>query len=141
MIVAIDPGKTTGIAIVGSDGRLIEWRLTTSMDTLVSDVDELKLSVEAVVIEDFIGAGKRSKDGAFTLKLIGAVWAICLLNEVPFVTQVPQIRKPYFAEAKARAPKDIVIHALDAYSHGLAFLERSQNGVPADLRDLPKYTR
>lgn len=137
MLVAIDPGRTTGIAITADNGYLIEWKTTMSMDTLVALVDDLKESVDVVVIEDFIGAGKRSKDGAFTLKLIGAVWAVCLLDELPFVVQVPQTRVPFLALAKSLAPKDIIIHGLDAYAHALAYVERNRDGVPTSIGDLP----
>ena len=135
-VLAIDPGRSTGIVLVDQTGLILQSQLATTPEQVLVAVATITPSV--VVIEDFVGAGPRTLDAIFTLKLIGGASAIAWLKRIQVVIQVPQARTPLLTEAKRRADKGTSIHVVDAYAHALAFLERWQASVnAASQRNLP----
>ena len=128
-VLAIDPGISTGMAWVSDEGELIASVVTDSKSHILQLLQEFAHSDYTVVIEDFVGAGPRTKEAIFVLKLIGFVTAVCLIYEYPLHLQVPQQRLPLLSEAKQRAPKGAIIHAVDAYAHALAYQEKERGYV------------
>lgn len=124
MIISIDPGYTTGVAIVSPGGELISSRLFEKKDAL--DILYLIRTKQpsVIIIEDFVGSGPRTKEAIFVLKLIGSVIGVSYLEPVAVILQVPQFRKPLVSEAEALAPAGTSKHIIAAYAHALAWLEK-----------------
>lgn len=123
-VLAIDPGITTGMAYTDNKGELLAFFTEEEPNKVLERISKLWGTDVTVVVEDFVGAGPRTKEAIFVLKLIGGVCASCYLGNVRCVPQVPQTRIPLLYDAKRKAPKGMIIHAIDAYAHALAFLER-----------------
>ena len=120
-ILAIDPGGTTGLARVSLRGKLISSMSTKKFETIIGYV--LLTSPNVVIIEDFIGAGPRTKEAVQVLKLIGKIEGACHVFGFPVVMQNPQIRKPY-RSLVVEQKLNITTHEEDAYAHALAYLDR-----------------
>jgi hypothetical protein len=120
-ILAIDPGDTTGIALVDAvTGELVTGYEAYTTRQVVETVRLCWLRPVHVVIEDFIGAGPRTKEATHVLKLIGNIQAAATLGDLVWDEQVPQMRLPFVDTARTRAGKGISRHIIDAYAHALA---------------------
>ena len=129
MIIAIDPGGTTGVAVrldtgvcvtatysdYGEGNKFEFWRFlqnnTTPRETIV-------------VCERFYAGGRIGSPGENTLQLIGAIKAICWLRPVDLVMRTPQQRLAWTTEARkqlqaTRLP--FVIHEMDSLAHLLSY--------------------
>jgi hypothetical protein len=124
VVLAIDPGITTGIAYTDITGKLRQYMITDLPITVLNRVQLFRDTQAVVVIEDFVGAGPRTKEAIHVLKLVGGVTAVCYLFKIRCVIQVPQQRKPLLYEAVKRAPVGTSKHVIDAYAHALAYIER-----------------
>lgn len=125
-ILAIDPGLTTGIALIDETGDLQECKTMSTVTDVIIYIDDFWESPEPlrmVIVEDFVGAGPRTKEAIFVLKLIGAIVATCILNGTKYIEQAPQVRLPLHPDAQRRAPIGTSKHVIDAYAHALAYLE------------------
>lgn len=125
-VLAIDPGMTTGLALVSFQGVLLH--VTTDNFKTFEGVAHYILdnTIDVVVIEDFIGAGPRTKEAIFVLKLIGKIEGVCYTQGIPVVMQNPQVRKPYMLMVRNNLKKAISKHEEDAYAHALAYLNRRE---------------
>lgn len=132
-ILAIDPGVTTGIAVCSPN-------LTTVSTKQIRDdplaIAQLILKVNNrvttgggqlyVVIEDFIGAGRRSYGSSYTERLIGWLQNFCKWHKIKGTMHAPQRRKQ-----KLKAARRIIKvrklfksnHTIDALGHALACQE------------------
>lgn len=125
LIMAIDPGYSTGL-VVTEDDRLMEAHLLSDPHMVqLQATRAANMEGITVVVEDFIGAGPRTKEAIFVLKLIGGIEALCFSNGTPYVLQTPNTRIPLVPDAKRKAPKGTIIHIIDAYAHALAYWEAS----------------
>lgn len=132
LIIAIDPGVTTGVAIWDTTAkavvfsfeetsaivviRRIEDFLTHKYLTSVDDYDI------PIVIEDFIGAGMRTREATDTLMKLGFFWYYYLYRNARVVKRVPQARNAYKSQARALLPDGH--HTVDALAHALAYEAR-----------------
>src|SRR4051812_28771729 len=98
-VLDVDPEYSTGMAYLNEDGELVSSFLATDAAQVLERVQKHE---GLVVIEDFVGAGPRTKEAIFVLKLIGGVTATCYLENKECVIQVPQQRIPLIYEAKSR---------------------------------------
>lgn len=78
--IAVDPGSSTGIAVLTARDEIV----TLTLDTSEGDVaGVLKLLVEqkpiVVITERFITSGMMSRYGLHTVELVGAIKALCYL--------------------------------------------------------------
>ena len=119
--LAIDPGGTTGLARVSLRGSLLSSITTTKFETIIGYL--LLTSPNVVIVEDFIGAGPRTREAIQVLKLIGKIEGVCHIFGFPVVMQNPQMRKPYLAVIREQK-LSITTHEKDAYAHALAYLDR-----------------
>lgn len=113
MIIAIDPGQHTGIAVRLDNG---EWA-TLMADKLPDDTERLNMVLDtltdliqrntttAIVVENFKTMGYLSKYGIETIELIGAVKAMCFVYDVKLVRQDPSHRDA-FTQTSNRMIKD-----------------------------------
>jgi len=120
-ILSIDPGMTVGVAIL-SDGNLINaWDFSATHPLsfykwVYSEVVEG--DYDMIVVEDYVGAGSMSKVAGHTIRQIGFIEGLCLLEEQPFVRQSPSTRTPFIKRAEDLGVKN---HAKHALAHALAY--------------------
>lgn len=81
-----------------------------------------------VVVEDFVGAGRRDANIIATIELLGYVILTCKLFGIPLSVQVPQFRKPFVPDAIQRFRTHEDRHMCAAYAHVLGYLVQTQKG-------------
>lgn len=135
-IVAYDPGPHCGIAWRDDAGVL---QATMIYDNIILAFNYIRTRPRAVVVEDFQTKGNISKDGLYTVRLIGGIQAMCLEYKVPLTIHIPQARYLFLPEARVylrsiRGRKPFTDHELDATAHLLTYESRSTiNGKPAHV--------
>lgn len=134
--IAIDPGGTTGIAILLPDGTVE----TTTFHTIKGSKPP-KIKVEfvpqfffkflkavdwhAIVIENFVADNMVSKFGLYTIQLVGAVKMFGFMTNTPVYVHMPQYRYSSKKQmTELLAGREVVIHERDATMHLLAFIEK-----------------
>lgn len=145
ILLAIDPGETTGLVLLKYEHRPIviddtQWKLP--IDEVAIKLDHvLRTSpVAAVVLEDYrIYQGKANLhigNRLYTAELIGAIRAVCALCTLRGVEvyTLPASKKGRWPDARLRArfPGHGVegVHALDALKLGLAHIEKELGWQP-----------
>lgn len=131
-ILSFDPGPHCGLAWRNPDdtldARMIYNDLHETFKFITSNPHP-----KVVVFEDFQTAGNISKDGLYTVRLIGGIQALCLIYNVPAVLQIPQARYAFRTEAaniltaQRKSSRKWVVHEMDALAHLLAFEQRQAN--------------
>lgn len=127
-VLAIDPGKSIGVAYVSylaNEGKL---EITTKTVFSFEDFFDYfkRIFPDVVVIEDFIGAGPRTKEAIMVLKLIGKIEGICFLLKTPVIIQNPQMRKPYLFKVQKHLKSIVSKHEEDALAHALAYINQQE---------------
>lgn len=121
MIVALDPGKTTGFAYRnGESGGAGEIAQDSVWDTL----ETLKPTI--LVVESFQFRQARSKVNLIPNEIIGVVKEWARQRNVPVVWQTPSQAKHYFDDRRLReigAWAEGMPHARDATRHLLFYLQ------------------
>lgn len=95
MIIAVDPGGSTGMAFRLDDAARSFACITIpgyDIRTVIGHINTRATSVQAVVIESFLGIQYRSAHGIETLEMIGAVRGVCALLGIPCIKQAPAQR-------------------------------------------------
>lgn len=134
-LLAIDPGKMTGVCVVEFDGSEVK----------VIHTDEVKMEdrftfingalsrdeygkIDKVVIEDFKitpGTGKLGSPD-WSLRIIGAVELMCDLRGIPLTKQFPSNAKAFSTNEKLRAVgmwhKGGAGHANDSLRHAMLYM-------------------
>lgn len=126
MVLAIDPGGTTGLAARGLSDLEPTTMTTATPEELWDYV--MRFEWTTVVCERF-SAQVISKYGLYTVRLIGGVEALCRVKQIPFVLRTTQNRKAYMDEAHAHLMKvgrKFVDHQTDALAHLLAWEHREE---------------
>ena len=123
-IIAVDPGQTTGVAmqIVSPDEqqRLVKTTTADTPETIFDLVANYKW--EVVVCENFATAGRMSKYGLYTVRIVGGIQALCHYLKIPLAMRQPQNRTAFQDDAaKYLMPTKHVIHEVDALAHLLAW--------------------
>lgn len=115
-ILAIDPGRTTGIAIKIADNY------NTCTMTERKDITTLITSHrwDVVIYERFISMGNISSHGIFTIELVGSIQAICEEHNLNAVAHTAQKRTPFIEAAKKKTSSK-VSHEVDAMAHLVAW--------------------
>lgn len=126
-VLAIDPGNHTGVAYRTSNGK---WAALMIYESPPRIFEFLKKKPMVLVIETFHTAGRISKDGLYTVRLIGGIEAIAYENGVPIVEHEPYIRMSYLQQAKELLLEQrgrrigFTDHEMDALAHLLAYEDR-----------------
>lgn len=133
MLLAIDPGGTTGYAVRFNFGDTVTGT-TTDPEQVWSLVREASGGAEStVIIERFATAGMLSRYGLHTIELVGGVRALCWEYSIKLVERQPQQRRAWQKQAEEllRAQgrkrggctdeKTYMIHEEDALAHLLAW--------------------
>lgn len=135
IILAFDPGGTTGIAIYADYGEhLTVETLTKTARETPEWLDHFGV-VDVVIVERFATAGLLSKYGLETIDLVGQIKGWCLARKIQCVVQSPQSRKAWLNDAEFFDKKKRVIHEIDALSHLLQYLETVTGSRPSAVRE------
>lgn len=128
--VGIDPGVTTGVAIIDEDKKLIHSAETRQPLDIAKVLDKCveKWGEKSfvVAIEDIVGAGARSRGVIYTLKLVGWVHWFCEYKGLINTVQPPQRRRPYLKEAVEILKANNMTfsaHQKDSLGHALSYRE------------------
>lgn len=133
VVLAVDPGATTGLAVASQAGLL--YRSQVAPHEVAKRVRSLLPAYlpQIIVVEDFVGGGPRTKWAKLTLEVIGRCLAVAELYAVPVKRQAPQLRKAFLSEAKRLvAGKHADRHAADALAHALRYLNEASGAVPGE---------
>lgn len=123
VIMGVDPGKTTGIAILDVESDKVFSTAVMTVEALVGCI--LTGHPTVVVVEDYVGSGPRSAEAIRTLKLVGIVVGACEALRIPYSVRPPQVRLPHVAASRARLPRRS-IHERDAFAHVLSYREQQR---------------
>lgn len=129
-VLGVDPGKTTGVALVDADLRTIEtWELQfEELGIIEQHIETRRYSDEklAVAIEQFLITMNTAKNtqAPWSLEVIGLVrwWT---LNAVPFIMQQPASAKSFMTNHRLQQMGWYTRgkgHANDAARHAGLFL-------------------
>lgn len=127
-IIALDPGVSTGCAI-HTDSEYIT--------AVIKDVPSLWQMIDhhrpvMVCYENFQSSGLISKDGQATLRLIGAIEAVCYRLGIPTTYQLPGERYGMMPKARQmlqQIKKIPISHEVDALAHLLTYEFRVEKGI------------
>jgi hypothetical protein len=136
IIVALDPGETTGAAcfsttkdqaeMVYSD-QLKTWPLEDGIVALTKAFGMLK--PDLVVFESYQVYEWKTEDHTWsqipTVQVIGMIKTLCIINNIPFKTQTAQIAKGFCNDEKLKEWGywlQGLRHARDAIRHATYFL-------------------
>ena len=138
LVAAFDPGLTTGYALADFGGRdgssVVPFRLLTAQ--VLTCVEEVIAQAapftDVLIVEDFVGAGQRTREAIHTLKLVGYLQYRYFLDPATrTVLHQPQWRKGYVAAASdlLRSHPTLTYnkHAADAVAHLFAFHARNRS--------------
>lgn len=134
IILGVDPGGTTGIAVIETNGlRLVDSRQLTQTDTVTYLYDllvrrSLTYGVDQVAIERFTIAGRtlvRSRQTT-ALELIGVTKAMCQIAGVPATLQAPADAKNVWSDRRLQTTGIAAFgkHSRDALRHALLLAQR-----------------
>lgn len=137
MILAMDPGESTGWFARGRDGILIGGTLPQNHQLVATIINVMKPDV--VVVERFNlfpGMAKTMAWNTFyPCEVIGVIRLVCQLNNIKMVEQAPGVKKfagPFEAdwdEFKERLMKTnkVTEHVKDAYLHYKYYIRNSRD--------------
>lgn len=141
--IAVDPGSSSGIAVLTERDEIV----TMTLDTSEGDIEGvlallLEQTPDVVIVERFITSGMMSRYGLHTVELVGAIKALQHLAETilvvgtpnhvfhPFqiIFRTPSQRKVRVPAAKAMLAERRVLgmrhtdHEVDALAHLLGWI-------------------
>lgn len=124
-VLAIDPGITTGLALLQENNEII----TKATKNVYEVFTLIKLFKPDVVCEDFTTSGRISSYGLHTVRLIGGVQAMCWYLGLRCVMRMPQERYSHMAASKVHLKgTKHVVHEVDALAHLLKHMSIAQKG-------------
>ena len=121
-VLAFDPGKTTGWALVADTGEILDWgevALSLDVEFLIQESKP-----DLVVYEDFVLYQFKAQAQAWKhfdpVEVIGVIKHICLCHEIECQKQMAWQAKRVEIDPKPKGSK----HAYDAMRHALVALAR-----------------
>lgn len=130
MILSIDPGESTGVALWTDKGTLLSRWIMTADETIdyLAAVSRWQVPVTQVVIEDFRllhGKAVKLSGSRFpAIQVIGAARLFCRLTKAPLHTQSPGILVVAAMHSGVAQPSNHALsHDIDAYNHGYYWFE------------------
>lgn len=136
MIIAIDPGKTSGWAVFQGDGTLVgsgQASVKELHSWLTNFEDVYGSEPSTVIIEDYVilptKRGMQANIGTKgeTMQVIGMIKSFTLGWNCQVVMQSPQIKKLTAMQTGIKVPKDHrYSHSADAILHGFHYFIKNR---------------
>lgn len=135
ILLALDPGETTGIACFACDDRAVltyanqvkTWPLEVGLPNMTKLLKELE--PKSVVFESYQVYEWKAKDHTWsqvpTLQVIGMIKTLCLQLGIEFHTQTAQVAKGFCTDTKLEEWgywQSGMRHARDAIRHACYFM-------------------
>lgn len=139
MILVVDPGDTSGLALFTDDGDLIE-KSQHGFDSLLQEVSALT-TLSTIVVEDYrLRAGKQAQQTGSrfqAVQVIGMLKYHAFLWNVKFVIADVQAKVLGSMYSGVKPPSDHKkSHEVDAYNIGIFYLVKEKIIEPPTLKDL-----
>lgn len=138
-ILGIDPGKSSGYALIEVIDRVIKPTGEQGVDVneSVKNINRLLVEADVVVIEDFLIRPDKARKGNFDYnnmvapRVIGKVEMLCEINEKPIVKQPSSLKPPAYGFANLKyVPGKKGQHWQDAYAHACYYAVKQLNALP-----------
>lgn len=136
VIVAVDPGPHTGIAVKLPDGTRVAQMIHNNAIAVWNYI--LKLGPDVLIVEQWVGTTTRavSTDGLYTIQMAGSLFSLahCIsLSRPPnrkceLVLQTPGMRSSFLPLAKEALRKGHTLHERDALAHLLLWEYKNLRG-------------
>lgn len=142
-ILGIDPGKTTGLAVILINPETKKATLDkawTSEDLTGIEYNEFLQAADHIIVEDFKVRPGKAKGGSFdwspmeTPKLIGSIQTLAALLGKKVVLQQPTIKPMGYGFAHIEYKKGKPgTHIQDAAAHAMYFAVKQKLALPGKL--------
>lgn len=122
IIVAIDPGPHTGVAIRYNNGTVTTQMVHRSIFTIWDLI--MSARPDVIVIERFMTNGRLSKDAQETIEVQGSIYSLAWAIRARLCIQYPMDRTPFIKQSReelGKSSKKIESHEVDAYAHLLRY--------------------
>jgi len=120
LVMAFDPGGTTGVAFRTAGGALVTTACKDPND--VYDLIKSAAGTETFVVYERFRAHRVDQYGLHTVRICGGIQALCHVYGLSLTEHVPGERLPFMDFARhALQGRSIVIHEVDATAHLLAW--------------------
>lgn len=139
MILVVDPGDTSGLALFNNEGELLQkWQ--ADFDQLLDDIVTLR-KIEVIIVEDYrLRKGKQAQQTGSrfqAVQVIGVLKYHAYLWGVEFVLANVQAKVLGAMYSGVKPPSDHKkSHAIDAYNIGIYWLVQEKIIEPPSLADL-----
>jgi hypothetical protein len=147
LLLAIDPGKATGFAVMDisdlsnpiiiSTDELAQYETCRRAEELLSGDIHIEVVMEAFIITPQTG---KLNDVNFSLEIIGAVRYFAQKHGAPFSLQKPADAKSFSTNARLKAVGLWHVggegHAMDALRHVLLYMVRKHKWRPDNLLEV-----
>lgn len=137
MIVAFDPGGTTGIAVKRQDNY--HTFVTHTPEALYNWIHDNQDQLTQIILEDFVTGGQVDVYMLYTIRLVGGVQALAHIYGIDCDTRTSITRKMFIPKAKILLKKikpNHVIHEVDALAHLLQWEHLRDHGVSHARQDI-----
>lgn len=138
MILVVDPGDTTGVAVFNPDGELVN-KLQVDFFGLALLLPEYPIT--RIVVEDYrLRAGKQAQQTGSrfqAVQVIGALKYHAFLHDIPFELATVQAKTLGSMYSGVKPPSDHKkSHEVDAYNIGIYWLVDNKVIEPPALKDI-----
>lgn len=140
IILGIDPGKTTGLALIEFDPetrKLVPLGIQESKDMEGIEWKDWVERADVVVVENFLVRPKKARQGAFDWdpmyapRVVGSVKTLAKLYGKQLVSQEPAIKPVGYGFAnQTYLPGKKGQHCQDAIAHAVFYAVKRLNALP-----------
>lgn len=140
-ILGVDPGKSTGLALIQVNEKKMELlALRTSTDSLCLDWLDLLKAADLLAVESFELRPQKARSGSFdwsdmlTPQVIGSVKTLAKMHEKEVVMQSPSVKPMGYAwSGQKYVPKKAGVHQQDALAHASYYAVKHLKAVPVGV--------